>query len=956
MSSKKFAAEAEKILNLEISHRVHSLGGYGPNGEVIYEKHPFSCPSVLVDKRENAAAVFMSNGSMGFTVTRRDGREIHVLRPHFDQFEKRETGVPSHNVWISAGDNRYASLINHAAAGSGLLPERMKLVKLGDPERAFWYCSEFSAGNGVRFETAVRCALAVTEAGPAITRQIFFLNNGSGMFEGSLWAFFNVRGIQFFTYNKDIWYDMGLPVSPADTVVAATVPYSDIVQIKRISSLTEGDIVPGPATCDYVSFIGHSASCSLLPEAVRTGSLLNRGAEEKFNRFSTPTIYAQEFAVSIEPGEHGCLEQSLLYITDEETAQEFRSRMQSGVPAYTDMAESFRKASLYLCGATPGIEEIEKLGERKGSGPPHPYFLYLLPSIPTVQEYANSVWTGVEELYENCRAHGAQLAQGIELGTRDRAQDMWPKMKQDPARVRQDLVHIFSFMYFHTEEDIDGKKELTLTEKIHGMFPRQYPSRWTDRNEKVFNDNRPYADSALWPIDSLLMYIRETGDASILLEPVKTVKLVDPEDPIRSAMTGHDTTLHITEVVCEILASFERHADTSPYGMAQVMYGDWCDPVDMFGTNPACDADTRGRGRGVNTRLSAHVFMKAVHAADLFETEPVRSLLKKDLADIDARIVRMKEFADRLRQNIAAHAWEESGTGTSGFTDYIHEFKKDGSVPDYGKGEAGYTLGSMEGKDFDGRNRRVLTAQAWGLRMLAADRDYLTPVEKSSEKTEALLKTVRNLFYDEKLGLKLLSVPVANNEETLRYAGRIGILPAGTAENGEYHHGQAMMHLFRLDLPDQADTVWEQFSPIMSAVRDEDLNGPFETPSTSYASDPDDPHFGAGMYFGLSGSTDWIIEIFEKIAGLELNLHDNTQPSVSVNPKLPNVIDKQLTYKRVIHYALPEGGYREIPFRLTIDKAGGKKQPGITVNGSRVVRAEVADLENVGRVDIEIIL
>jgi hypothetical protein len=390
--------------------------------------------------------------------------------------------------------------------------------------------------------------------------------------------------------------------------------------------------------------------------------------------------------------------------------------------------------------------------------------------------------------------------------------------------------------------------------------------------------------------------------------------------------------------------------------MAQVMYGDWCDPVDMFGTDPVGDAESRGKGRGVSARLSAHVFMNAVYAADLFETEPVKSLLKKDIPGIDVRIERIKKCADRLRQNIVAHAWEESGTGTSGFVDYIHELKKDGSVPDYRNGETGYTLGSMEGKDFDGQNRRILTAQAWGLCMLAADREYLTPVQQSEEKIGAILETAENLFYDKVLGLKLLSVPVANNENTLKYAGRIGILPAGTAENGEYHHGQAMMHLFRLSLPDQADTVWKQFSPIMSAARDEDLNGPFETPSTSYASDPDDPHFGAGMYFGLSGSTDWIVEIFEKIAGLELNLHDETKPSVSVSPNLPDIMDKQLTYKRMIHYTLPGGGFREIPFTLTIDRADSERKPGITVNGSRVVRAEVTDLENVGRIDIEIII
>lgn len=950
-----FEEQAEAVLSLEIAHRTGPAGGYGADGEVIYEEQPFSCPSVLVDSRKHAQASFMSNGSCGFTVTGDDGMEISVLRPHYDRFEKREIGVPSHNIWISPGRETYCSLIN-PSSGSHISPERVRCIKIGDPERAYWYCCEFDLNNGLRFDTAVRCGLTLTGAGPAVTRQVYIADRGPVPLAGSLWAFFNLRSTQLFVYNKEIWYDMGMPVTDLETVAAAVVPYTDIVQIKRISSSVSGGAEPGPSTCDYSDFIGHSGSMSIMPEAVCRGAMLERGAGDRLNRFSTPTVYAQEFRLEIEPGQSGCLEQSLLYVSDKAVAKQFRKNMQSETPAYTDMERAFNKASRELCGKTPGAKEITAFCRGRDTISAHPCFLYAVPQQPAVSEYANSVWTGVEELYEHCRAHGAVLAQGIELGTRDRAQDMWPEMKQDPGRVRQDLKHMFSFMYYHTDDTIDGSKDMTLTEKLHGMFPRQYPSRWTDRTEEIRNDNRPYADSALWPIDSLIMYIEETGDNAILLERVPTVRLTDPEHPVVSAMTGHDREFCIAEIVYEVLAAFERHACVSPYGMAQVMYGEWCDPVDMFGTNPVGDPETRGAGRGGNTRLSAHVFMNAVRTADLFRTEPVRAVLKDTVHDLDVRTERIRKFADRLRQDTVAWAWEESGPGRAGFIDYIHELNKDGSIPFYDAGEIGYTLGSMEGKDFDGQNRRILTAQAWGLRMISCERDYLKPVDGSGEMAASLLKTVDSLFYDSTLGLKLLSVPVANNGESLKYVGRMGVLPAGTAENGEYHHGQVMMHLFRLMLPGQADTVWKQFLPVMSAARGEDLNGPFETPSTSYASDPEDPHFGAGMYFGLSGSTDWIVEIFEKIAGLDLNLHNSAEPSVRVCPDLPRVLEQQLVYKRIIHYALDEGGYREIPFALNVERAGKKKKAGITVNGTSTERAEISDLEHIDRIDIEIIV
>jgi cellobiose phosphorylase len=951
-----FAEKAEKILSLDIAFRVNRLGGCGAEGEVIYENHPRACPSVLVDSQKNATATFMSNGSLDFMIKRDDGMEIHVLRGHFDQCEKREIGVPSSNVWFSLGGKNgcTASLINpKQAMDTGL--EWIRLVKLGDPDRSYWYCASFQSGNGKEFATAVRSTLVMTKEGPAIVRQVYIKNRGKKKLKGKLWPFFDLRGTQLFVYNKEIWYDMGIPVNKGETVITATVPYSTVIQTKRISSMTSGEIRAGETTCDYLDFVGNSGSYSLIPDAVKKGGLLGIGAGKKFNRFSTPTIYAQEFSVDLEKGKACTLEQSLLYISNEKTAQQFRRQIQSGSPDYRDMSSSFKKASLQLAKKTPGIKEISKaIDKRTATKATHPDFELKLPAQLAVQEYANSVWTGVEELYENCRAHGAKMAQGIEIGTRDRAQDMWPKLKQDPARVRKDLIHLFSFMYYHSDKGLDKKTELTLPEKLHGMFPRQYPSRWDFRNEEVPNDNRPYADSAVWPIDSIIRYIEETGDFSVLAEKVKTVKLTDPEHPITSNMTGNDKEFYVAEVMFEILAAFERHANLSPYGIVQTMYGDWCDPIDMFCTDPVGDPDTRGKGNGGNTRLSAHVFMNAVKTVDLFETPEIRSCISGKV-DVASRIARVKKFADSLRQNIVAWGWEKGEA--AGFVDYMHEFSRDGTRPDYSKGEKGYTLGSWKKTDFDGLKRRGLVAQAWGMLMLGVDRDWLTPVAGRDEKIKAILETTGKVFYDKVLGLSLFVPPIANNENALKYVGRIGIVPAGTAENGEYHHGQTMMHLFRLTLPGQADQVWKQFKPIMSATRDEDLNGPFEMPSTSYASDKADPHFGAGMYFGLSGSTDWIVNIFEKIAGLHLNLHDKSKPSVAVIPNLPQEIEEQVAYKRYIHYALPEGGYRKIPFTLAVDRKGkGKKRicTDISINGRKSEKAEVQDLKDVKKLNINI--
>jgi hypothetical protein len=203
----------------------------------------------------------------------------------------------------------------------------------------------------------------------------------------------------------------------------------------------------------------------------------------------------------------------------------------------------------------------------------------------------------------------------------------------------------------------------------------------------------------------------------------------------------------------------------------------------------------------------------------------------------------------------------------------------------------------------------------------------------------------------------MFTVPLANDERTRSLVGRMGVLPSGTAENGEYHHGQAFAHRFRLDVPGQADRVWRQFQPMMSALRDESVGGPFETPCTSYVSDPADPHFGQGMYFGLSGSVDWIVEIFQRMAGVELALHDPDLPDVCVEPELPAQLGDQMTFRRVVHVAEGPGRYRQVPLTVIIRRRGGTRRPlppRVRINGRRADEAVVESLAGVKKVRIEI--
>lgn len=945
--NRTFVETAHRYFTLRLASRVGPIGGYGANGEIVYDRQPRACPSVLMDATGEATATFMTNGSLAFGVRDR-GRDVTVLAGSFDAVEKHEIGLPAANVWLDIRGQSCATVAALQTPGNGIgcPPHRVRIVKCGDPRRAMWYLAEFRPAPDLHYRTCLAVCLVDTPAGPAILRRTMVENLGARTVTGNLWTCWRLPGTQQFVYNKSIWYDSGLPLTDADSVVAATVPYCDELQIKRVSSAWQGNIRPVAATCDYLAFVGDSGASLALPEAVRKGALLAAGAGQKLNRFSTPVIAANQFRLRLDSNVPVVLNQTLLYVTASAPRQAFRRAAQSRTPDYAHIAKALHDAAAALVRNTPGCEELaERDAAPTAGGGRHPAFAIELPQDGALAFYANSIWTGVEELYANCRAHGAKLADGIELGTRDRGQDMWPKLRQDPARVRRDLLYALSFMYRTVSKPISRRTGLTLREKLHGMFPRQYPSQWRDRTQPVMNDNRPYADSPLWLIDALIRLIRETGDRAILDERVGSVTLTDPDNPEQSGIVGGAETLSVMEVALEVFAAFERLCDDSPYGMAQIMYGDWCDPIDMFGTSVVGDATTRGRGTGVQTRLSAHVFMTVVDFVDVLEALGALPV---------ARLARLQAFADRLRQSIVATAWE--GGRQAGFIDCIHTLNRDGSRPDHAAGELGYTLGSMRRRrEFDGIPRRVLVSQAWGLAMLSTERPWLRPVAGGERMVRALLRTVDTCFFDATLGLKLFTTPLANDEQTLRLAGRMGVLPSGCAENGEYHHAQAMLHHFRMRLPGQLDGMWNQFRPMLSASRGLDLNGPFDMACTSYASDPDDPHFGAGMYFGLSGSTDWLVDIFERLAGIRLDVHDPALPDLRIRPLLPRALGQALSFRRVLHVADGRDGYRPIPLTIHIAPLRGQgRRPTVHINGQPVSEARVEHLREQAALDIRL--
>ena len=141
--------------------------------------------------------------------------------------------------------------------------------------------------------------------------------------------------------------------------------------------------------------------------------------------------------------------------------------------------------------------------------------------------------------------------------------------------------------------------------------------------------------------------------------------------------------------------------------------------------------------------------------------------------------------------------------------------------------------------------------------------------------------------------------------------------------------------------------------PMLSAMRDASIAGPFETPCTSYVSDPTDPHFGKAFYFGLSGSIDWLVDIFQKMAGITLNIHNPAMPDLIVKPTLSNALKGEMTFKRIIHKSIGNGKYKTIPLTVEI-KPCGNSAPSVIINGKKQEEAQITSLENIKKIVMKI--
>ncbi|MCK5849872.1 MAG: hypothetical protein KAH23_03075 [Kiritimatiellae bacterium] len=311
-------------------------------------------------------------------------------------------------------------------------------------------------------------------------------------------------------------------------------------------------------------------------------------------------------------------------------------------------------------------------------------------------------------------AHQARFIRALDMvGYRDVIQDTMGICDFDPDYVRQELLTALSYQL------------------RDGRAIRQYC-----KFDGAAHDLRMYMDSPVWIPDTLVTYIKETGDYSILDEKVG---FFDMEKQVVN--TRYKSTIY-NHTMQAVRSSYDFRGQK---GLCLVGHGDWNDALDGIG---------RG-GKGVSTWLTVAL----VYAAGL-----MRSLAEHLGKKSDVKY--LTTVCETLTRAVNRHAW-------------------DGEHYVYGFNDKGEPIGSAE--NLEGKIH--LNVNSWVLLSGVA-------VSAGAKRVQATLKAIADM--DTPLGHVLLKPCYTNKSAGVgRIAD---MLPGLFENGAIYTHGQSFVTAAYLEL------------------------------------------------------------------------------------------------------------------------------------------------------------
>ena len=288
--------------------------------------------------------------------------------------------------------------------------------------------------------------------------------------------------------------------------------------------------------------------------------------------------------------------------------------------------------------------------------------------ITTPDEHLNrmiNIWAKQETSY------GAQWCRWGWMGFRDIVQHGFGVSSFNPERTRSILTEAFMHQYS------DGRA-------MRGWNPV---------------DEKPYSDSALWLVFTLVSYLKETGDKKFLDQ---VIEYFDHDN---------DTVLvHIEKALSFLETNKGSHS------LCLIKFGDWNDSLTGIGKE----------GRGESVWLS------------MAYAEALRQMIEVyDFLDKNEKIIEFKERYQKIKKAVNASAWDGKW--------YVRCFD-----------DAGRPVGSDENE----QGKIFLNAQSWALISGIADKERTSQLLNSVDerlKTEIGYMLLAPTFFDFDPGIGRIS-------------------------------------------------------------------------------------------------------------------------------------------------------------------------------------------------------
>ncbi len=340
-------------------------------------------------------------------------------------------------------------------------------------------------------------------------------------------------------------------------------------------------------------------------------------------------------------------------------------------------------------------------------------------------------------------------------------------------------------------------------------------------------DTREFIDQGLWVIQTLVEYLKLTGNRDFFFQQAGYHRIVE-DNPFIGAIRPASQRDSVLEHLLRILRYLIRHIDPDTK-LLKALYGDWNDALDGLGF-------TRKKGEPYGTGTTVMGSLQLYkNCADMIALLSFLKCGKKHKTEIRRCQTAMRKLYSGLTRNAVLES--------KGKKRIAHGFGD----------RAQYTVGGFQ--DPDGFSRLSLTSHAFwilsGLHQDAKQNDAL-------DLRAAILDAYETL--DDKYGLRTFHPAFARGTE--QWFGRIPKLPPGTAENGAtYNHATlfAVASLFAIGESEKAWAQLEKLLPFTSIHANYNLT-PFVIPN-SYLHNPELGLDGESMNDWQTGSSNVLLKI-----------------------------------------------------------------------------------------------